>query len=602
MEGPETSSTSQKFLYQKIAEPRQIRLLRAFSNPKSPSEIRCEFSLVCLDRLLCGYNAISYCWGDSTKTGAAWASEDQYLAVTSAAMSVLTTVIATNPKEYFWIDALCINQNDDDEKGQQVQLMGEIYATAQTVIAWLGEPTLESSEALEFAKFLVHTIKQLEEIGESVNLETLTRLPLCEYPSAHWMALRLFLERPWFERVWIIQEVVAAPSVSIICGDKIIAWETLAFLVLSIQSCGLEHTMKIDVDGNPKRIPVGYLNIQAITVLRMLSRSDTPPELIFCLLVCPRFKATDARDMLFAIRGMASDATDAALDPSYNDSPEKVYTRWTVYLLTERIGGSIILHIAGIGYERKLSDLPSWVPDWTSVNFSALATYSGNGYNSRGKLDSRPLVTFDPSSATITLRGQIVGVVGHFVRNMPETVGNLSDIKGLKENAAEQSIWLTQVSKLFSCVGPYHTGEPLFPDVVGRTLVSNLVDDSAPADELPGYFSAYCEMIQFPGAIDCIDDIASLSSDTRHSAEIYAAKLRRNNGRAIFATEKAYLGVGPPLLRKGDLVCIFIGFCTPFIIRRRLQCGYALVGECYVHGLMSEEGSETREGDNVKLF
>jgi hypothetical protein len=57
-------------------------------------------------------------------------------------------------------------------------------------------------------------------------------------------------------------------------------------------------------------------------------------------------------------------------------------------------------------------------------------------------------------------------------------------------------------------------------------------------------------------------------------------------GRRAFFTQNKYLGIGPPLIEKGDMVCIFYGACTPFIIRKRPHHGYFLVGEFYVHGLM----------------
>jgi hypothetical protein len=70
----------------------------------------------------------------------------------------------------------------------------------------------------------------------------------------------------------------------------------------------------------------------------------------------------------------------------------------------------------------------------------------------------------------------------------------------------------------------------------------------------------------------------------------------------IFFSETGYLGLGPIDMLPGDIVCIFLGGTVPFIVRPREGCGYQLIGECYVHGVMFGEAMETISEDNLENF
>jgi hypothetical protein len=74
------------------------------------------------------------------------------------------------------------------------------------------------------------------------------------------------------------------------------------------------------------------------------------------------------------------------------------------------------------------------------------------------------------------------------------------------------------------------------------------------------------------------------------------------SGRRVFFTRKKHLAAGPPRVRVGDEVCLFYGASTPFIIRKRAHDGYFMVGQCYVHGLMSGEGMAMGEEKEITLY
>ena len=109
-----------------------------------------------------------------------------------------------------WIDALCINQYDVDERNHQISLMRSIYSNARRVISWLGEFDDESNIAMDY-------LSSNAWVGSN-------RL---DAPANVINALASLFSRPYWTRVWIIQEVAVARHILIVCGDRTLLWEML---------------------------------------------------------------------------------------------------------------------------------------------------------------------------------------------------------------------------------------------------------------------------------------------------------------------------------------------------------------------------------------
>jgi len=184
-----------------IPGPRHIRLLQVFADKNGSSRIHCRFSVVDLDDLPFPFRAISYVWGGSTIKDEAWFDDETHLDITASAGAILRSIIKSATDRYFWIDALCINQQDDDEKSLQVQLMYDIYSSAEKTIAWTGETSEDSEAALDFVIVLFKVIQELFHRKVPITANSLTGMEGCGWPSSNWTALRHFLERPCFQRV-----------------------------------------------------------------------------------------------------------------------------------------------------------------------------------------------------------------------------------------------------------------------------------------------------------------------------------------------------------------------------------------------------------------
>jgi hypothetical protein len=134
-----------------------------------------------------------------------------------------------------WIDAICINQADSAERGLQLNKMRELYSEALSVVIWLGEESEDSEKAINLLETLSRLSDHWEKDGHksfglSDKVEKL-RLALKNDPEylgkGSWVALREFLARPCWDRLWIIQEVLISSTKTILCGSLCIDWDTL---------------------------------------------------------------------------------------------------------------------------------------------------------------------------------------------------------------------------------------------------------------------------------------------------------------------------------------------------------------------------------------
>ncbi|KAK0707273.1 heterokaryon incompatibility protein-domain-containing protein, partial [Lasiosphaeris hirsuta] len=127
--------TPATFKYHSSPQDGEIRLLRV--EPGSENEpVRCSLSIGKLQRG--GYEALSYCWGTKPANRHILCDNQQF-PVTENLLMALTRFRNTEQPRTLWIDAICINQTDLDEKSQQVAFMPSIYRKCTRVLVWLGE-------------------------------------------------------------------------------------------------------------------------------------------------------------------------------------------------------------------------------------------------------------------------------------------------------------------------------------------------------------------------------------------------------------------------------------------------------------------------------
>ena len=175
------------------------------------------------------FDALTYCWskGDPTTHIAIYEEHDlQYLKGNIPLKPNLETALRTfrasikqsDEPQYFWIDAVCIDQKNKIEKSAQIQKIPAIYNQADVVRIWLGESSHKSDIAMDF-------------VSELVRLDDIDKLST-HVPLDHkWAAFRDLMRREWFHRRWIIQEIALARKPVVYCGAKMVPWETFTYAV-----------------------------------------------------------------------------------------------------------------------------------------------------------------------------------------------------------------------------------------------------------------------------------------------------------------------------------------------------------------------------------
>lgn len=174
-----------------LLSPGAIRLLRLMPHPNASTEttkLQCElfeYSLQDLGKRTHLYEALSYTWGGDAKPCSINIGE-QNLNVTTNLYAALLRLQDRSLERIIWIDALCINQNNPEERGQQVQLMAMIFSKAHRVLVWLGKAAHNVEGALEDIQRAA-----IEESTEVSNKKMDEK------------AIFNLLQRQWFQRIWV---------------------------------------------------------------------------------------------------------------------------------------------------------------------------------------------------------------------------------------------------------------------------------------------------------------------------------------------------------------------------------------------------------------
>ncbi|KAM0145561.1 hypothetical protein ACHAPG_011563, partial [Botrytis cinerea] len=298
-----------------------IRLLRLLPSEDEAAPLHCELRDYSLQRStprIHLYEALSYVWGDPDITLPISVNKKQFQ-VTVNLHAALLRLRDHSFERIIWIDAICIDQNNNEERKQQVQLMARIYSTAHRVIVWLGEETVEIEGALEHIQLIVD--EEHTEIPESW-MEKLKQDRILK-----------LLQNPWFQRIWVLQEAAAARHIIIMCGSTTIDGYAFCSGVKSLKlynenSSGLESLPSI-------------MDLIERAGLRPKFKANLPERLSLDIRSLAELidmfhtrQATDIRDKVFALLGMSSDKPEkGGLQANYETSWDKIFPRLVKFIL-----------------------------------------------------------------------------------------------------------------------------------------------------------------------------------------------------------------------------------------------------------------------------
>ena len=595
--------------YLKI-KAREIRLL--YLRPGSGNEpIRCDLKVFDRDGEMPKYEALSYTWGSDPPVQEVLV-EGKSLYTRSNLYSALRHLRQRTTTTILWADAICINQSDDQEKTEQVMGMGRVYEKAYNVIAWLGDQDSDSYNAMDF-------IPKLLDPGFLGN---------DNWPDTYahgFYALARFMDRPWWSRVWVIQEMMLAENPIVKCGDQAVHFLDLA------DACNVVKSKLSTIKGRLQNTPLydsyGHLlhNFQDSSATRLfdllgnvfIRSSDGKvigKRLSLESLVCDLapFQATDPRDSIFALLGLAKDADlIPGFQPDYCKSVLDVYSQFTS--ACARTSGSLDIICRPWAPRKKTPwqdtfvdpDLrfrvPSWIPVRGDLPFGDpkyriknrvnADILVGNArkpiYNTHNGIQAQVRFGVDDltgtSDGSMTAKGLILCKIDELSNRMPdgfilkeglEMIGGITRDEHCKLQGMEDSVW--------------------------RTLCANRDENGGLPPSV--YRIAALHLLQTCPSMCSIDTEEMLESSTpeyqkeflkRVQAVMWNRRVFRSRDSSVTnGAGRNLVGLVPRDARKDDHVCILFGVSVPVLLRKHqgeTNVCWQLVGEAYVDGVMDGE-------------
>ena len=291
------------------------------------------------------YETLSYVWGESPREYTIFVNRKRFL-VKSNLRDALYRIRQRDQVVRIWIDAICINQEDNEERNSQVQRMGQTYTRAKEVIIWLGDRE-EPSQSLRGLCSLADIIENCSQNDVREKLEAIRDVFTCT----------------WFSRLWTLQEAVLPRKRTVRLGNEYCDLGVL--LVLSIHFLEILFCLAGESEinlGDP--VLDNLVNCRDIMYLSGgPDGTETVQEFSDLVLKSLTRQCQDPRDLIFGLVGIAEQSGINSEEVDYTKSTREVYQTFMKHALQEDVDVLILFHTGDI---RPLGvDLPSWVPDFT---------------------------------------------------------------------------------------------------------------------------------------------------------------------------------------------------------------------------------------------
>lgn len=547
-------------------------ILHPASDPSAV--IDCEFEPSGL-YLAPKYEALSYVWGN--KTIPRYIRLDRkILQITPNLYEALLALRRASEPRRLWVDAICINQHDVNERNQQVTLMGNIYMNASRVVIWLGNSGEDS-----------HLVFQ--HIARFRDDESHIDMP--RYEGATLAALQRLFQRPWFFRTWVIQEKVLSKEAMICCGPESASWGEVFAGVPPIPGLIDRPIRGLDYQARAHKIH----KLRPTTGFRAVLEYSRDCQV------------TDPKDRVYGILGLLK---PGLIEVNYDTNVQDIYRSFTQAVIED--SGSIdLLNLCGT--QHGLPGLPSWVPDFSSRRSSCQfpnlddmgISFPSNGAKSP-LAKTLPGLRFRNGGKHLIVKGKMVDTVRVVGDEMPATKEyapgseKFSSILSKWESLAIENMsteasdtgWATadllrKVSHAFlaTLIAPNGISDGAFcfeNTMIGGVLWYKQYGTGALMRKEPQYFEdvEYCTNLSRGGM-----DHGTSRAMCNEACNWFDDKLEKAvYGRKLFVTEGGSLGLGEPAVQPGDQIVFLPGSMYPFAIRDFDGDAFTLLGDCYVHG------------------
>ncbi|KAL8648166.1 MAG: hypothetical protein Q9210_005147 [Variospora velana] len=513
-----------------------------------------------------------------------------------------------------WIDQLCIDQANLQERNEQVSIMADIYRRAERTVVWLGETTMldddrraivNATERMNFRPIerewseprdqdIIKDLIGFKAEGESSELGRRRRQVLADA-----------LNRPWFTRAWVFQEVVVAKSGIVLYGS--LEMDMDIFINLLDGVCEFDF-QDVGAAKSMMRSSKGYRPMFAIREARFESRNGFSSAykgkfLSTVWQAMGNVDATNPRDKVYAFLAFSDLEAESQISPSYELPIRSVYADATLKSIRS-LRSLDALELALKGSDLS-TDLPSWVPDFSRPLPSfPFMTHNVGGSNFRAsrKIPCPDLTRPGLDRHALAVQGSIISTVSSIC---PVSFPTFDPSQTLHESLKLDEIASWVVS---------HTDPPHDRTTIVRTLLA----EGAAADDTPNnedydstkalqvyqdgstLLEAYrAGHVPAPNHVSDTPSVRALKVQYR-----YYSWMKRVSEivvrKRVFVTEDGDLGLAYEAIREGDKVCVLLGSRTPTVLREVEDGQWRFVAQCYLNGWMRGEVHEGREWTEEK--
>lgn len=587
------------------------------------------------------YACLSYAW-EHSETSRNIDIHGQNISISNAAYLALQWIRAEQKESAprpIWIDSICINQDDVNERSQQVRHMKRIYSGAEQVYVYLGKEADDSDQIPQFylklrdfaLKWYADGLHQVRgdrfEFPADEEYESMG-LPAKRNPV--WNANLAFLRRPWFLRTWIIQEVVLAREILFICGNWGFGGHGLigGWHVILGAALGFPKPSSRDENTLEGR---AIHQIKLMLDLGMGEDEKQSASLIGLLHMSRQALASNPRDRVYGLLGLTSDLYRSKVIVDYEEPVANTYRRIAKTIIELGDGITLLYNVYGLSSEL---DLPSWVPDWSAQDVPLFHLAPVGGPSDKTDLPyacaggEHPNLHLGLEGDVLTCKGYLVDTIEtvtelHNIDKVEEelfndngtyTIDN-SNVRKAKASYRILSRILSEMAALLDVKSAYRKDK--HEEIIWRTAVWNrgrARQSKVPESDFNLYaaFKAYDRFQSLPKseilkeigprmrALDkelgfIVPSHVTSKVALQHISEQYEKAEKFAQWATTICdmmrrcrTSRGYLGQVPKAAMTGDIICVIAGAAVPFTIRKKDK-GYSLVGQCYLHGYMEGE-------------
>jgi Heterokaryon incompatibility protein (HET) len=500
-------------------------------------------------------------------------------------------------------------------------MMSQIYQQARVTLVDLGDVKEDDKDVQALIDRIADAFADFTSSGSDERdfSQCLEKYDLPPRTDPVWSSFLDVYTRPWFRRIWVIQEYALSRKIEILWGKEVIPGDHFFRIFIDFQQYGFLDLMLSSLSV-ARRLQAGKSLIALANMLEVRESIQTrqPKKLLQLLITSRPCEASDASDKILALLALASDADHPALSINYNLTPGRIYQN-TARLLLERDKAIEVLYVAG-GQGSPFpgsGGLPTWTPYWAEYSWEGhglISDEAGMGPHStsfsaagQSAFELR-FITDDKLAVRGAIIDEIVATAGLFLPEMEDLeLGDWKIQTGLFDFESEAKNALRNISD-------YPTGEPVL-QAYCSTLTLNRSESTS--KQLLESYASFLSLRRLTNYREdtiwgILKDMAKTTLagksifheiseeppwDDGASAALEGARLFHRlfftavRGRRFFLTRKGYMGmaIGPV---KGNLICTINGSPYPFVLHGSsffASTEYYQKGPCYVHGIMNGE-------------